>query len=95
MNLKEHLKLAPGNERHHYKGEIQPIEFIEDQELGPHEANIVKYICRYKNKGGVEDLEKAKWYIERLIHLYKNNIDQENSSTTTEDPTFIWKELHF
>jgi hypothetical protein len=94
MNLKEHLKLAPGNERRHYKGEIQPIEFIEDQELGPHEANIVKYICRYKDKGGAEDLEKAKWYIERLIYLYKNNIDQEeNLSTTAKDSTFNWKEL--
>ena len=85
MNLKEHLKLAPGNKDNHYKGKIHPIEFIEDQELGAHEANIIKYICRYKDKGGAEDLEKAKWYIERLIYLYKNNIDQEeNFSTTTE-----------
>lgn len=30
-------------------------------------ANAIKYLWRWKHKGGVEDLRKAKWYIERLI----------------------------
>jgi hypothetical protein len=31
------------------------------------QGNILKYLCRYKYKNGVEDLEKAKWYLNRLI----------------------------
>lgn len=31
-------------------------------------GNAIKYICRWKNKNGVEDLEKARWYIEHLIN---------------------------
>lgn len=30
-------------------------------------ANVIKYICRWKHKNGVEDLEKAQWYLNRLI----------------------------
>jgi hypothetical protein len=55
----------------HYENKgIQPIEFIEANNLGFHEANVVKYITRYKDKNGLEDLEKAKWYLDRLITIY-------------------------
>ena len=30
-------------------------------------ANIIKYICRWKKKNGLEDLKKAKWYLDHLI----------------------------
>lgn len=30
-------------------------------------ANVLKYICRWKNKNGIQDLKKARWYLERLI----------------------------
>lgn len=40
-------------------------------------GNIIKYICRWKNKNGVQDLEKAKWYIEHLINHVKN-LEKEN-----------------
>lgn len=30
-------------------------------------ANVIKYICRWKSKNGLEDLNKAKWYLDRLI----------------------------
>lgn len=40
-------------------------------------ANALKYICRWKHKNGVQDLEKAQWYIQHLIdHI--NNIEKEN-----------------
>lgn len=52
----------------YYKDLIpEPIDVILNWELGPCEANVVKYIARYKNKNGIEDLKKAKWYIEKLI----------------------------
>ena len=37
------------------------------------EGNVVKYISRYKMKNGLEDLHKAKWYLERLIKEYDEN----------------------
>lgn len=40
-------------------------------------ANVIKYICRWKKKNGVQDLEKAKWYITHLINHIKN-IQEDN-----------------
>ncbi|WQZ00944.1 nucelotide kinase [Stenotrophomonas phage StenR_269] len=57
----------------HYKGmKIQPVEFIHANGLGFMEGNVVKYIARWQLKNGLEDLEKAKHYIELLIELEKN-----------------------
>lgn len=30
-------------------------------------GNVIKYVCRWKNKNGIEDLKKAKWYLEHAI----------------------------
>lgn len=38
-------------------------------------GNVLKYMCRWKNKNGVEDLKKAKWYLEHLIDNVENRID--------------------
>lgn len=39
-------------------------------------ANVIKYICRWYNKNGVEDLQKAKWYLDYLIkNLIEEKID--------------------
>lgn len=52
----------------HYKSmKIQPIEFVLANELGFCEGNIIKYTCRYKQKGGVEDLKKVIHYAQLLI----------------------------
>jgi hypothetical protein len=61
----------PISPEHYRKGKIEPIDFIESQGMGFHEANCVKYITRYKYKNGLEDLQKAKWYLERLISFYQ------------------------
>lgn len=53
----------------HYKDmAIQPVEFILANELGFCEGNIIKYTCRYKQKGGIEDLRKVIHYAELLIN---------------------------
>ena len=54
-----------GNQYNRY--EIQPIDFIIANKLDWCEANAVKYITRWKDKNGVEDLRKAIHYIEMLI----------------------------
>ena len=54
----------------HYKGYfIQPIEFIEKNGLGFAVGNIIKYACRFENKGGREYLEKVIHYAELLIDI--------------------------
>lgn len=35
-------------------------------------GNVIKYICRWKEKNGIQDLEKAKWYLTHLINHLKN-----------------------
>lgn len=59
---------------HYNQGKIEVIEFIEDKQLGFHLGNAVKYVSRAGKKDAlkyVEDLEKAKWYIEREIERYR------------------------
>lgn len=51
----------------HYKLPIQPIEYVLANNLGYCEGNIVKYISRWRNKGGIEDLRKIKHYVDFLI----------------------------
>lgn len=51
----------------HYQLPIQPIEYILANGLGYCEANVVKYVSRWRNKGGVQDLKKAIHYLEMLI----------------------------
>lgn len=54
----------------HYKGKkIQPWDFIVDNDLGFLEGNVVKYVSRFRQKNGVEDLKKAKHYLEKLIEV--------------------------
>ena len=52
----------------HYKNmKIQPAQFINENNLPFAEGNAIKYICRHKHKGEVQDLEKAKHYIDMII----------------------------
>ena len=57
---------------HYQKMKIQPIEYIHANNLSFIEGSIVKYISRWRNKNGVEDLEKIKHYIDLLIELEDN-----------------------
>ena len=54
----------------HYKDmNIQPVKFIYANGIGYFEGNVIKYICRWRKKNGLADLEKAKHYIELLLEL--------------------------
>lgn len=54
----------------HYKAKaIQHWDYIASNELGYFEGNIVKYVSRWREKGGVDDLRKARHYLEKLIEL--------------------------
>jgi hypothetical protein len=68
--MKSYKKQVGGS--HYKKYQIQPIEFIVKNNIGFVEGNIIKYILRFKEKGGVQDLNKAKHYIELLIDSTKS-----------------------
>jgi hypothetical protein len=56
----------------HYQGSIECIDAIEasmsaEAFKGSLKANVIKYVWRYEGKGGVESLQKAQWYLNRLI----------------------------
>jgi hypothetical protein len=56
----------------HYQGSIECIDAIEasmsaEAFKGSLKANVMKYVWRYEAKGGVESLQKAQWYLNRLI----------------------------
>ena len=62
---------------HYTFGKIEVIDVIEDWELPYHLGNVVKYVARAgkKNKDKkIEDLEKAKWYLERYIKKIKKEV---------------------
>lgn len=57
----------------HYKAKsIQPWDFIAANQLGYFEGNIVKYVSRWRDKGGINDLKKARHYLDKLIELEDN-----------------------
>jgi hypothetical protein len=61
--------LAVKHPKHYNQGSIEVWDFIQDQDLNFFEGNIVKYICRWKDKGGIEDLQKVKEYTQKYLDI--------------------------
>lgn len=62
------LDIQEGGE--HYKNlPIQPVEYIHANKIPYFEGNIIKYVSRWRNKNGLEDLKKARHYLDLLIEL--------------------------
>lgn len=63
--------------KHYTSGKIEVIKIMEDQ-LTPEEyrgyikGQVIKYITRERYKNGLEDLKKARWYLDRLIKKMEN-----------------------
>lgn len=66
--VSESLRRQVGGD-HYKKHAIQPVEYIHANKLGYFEGNVIKYITRWRDKQGVEDLRKAVHYIQLLIDL--------------------------
>lgn len=60
----------------HYKGDLV-MRIIEKFKLGFRLANVVKYILRHKEKAGLEDLKKARWYLDREITAQEGKLGPE------------------
>lgn len=68
----------------HYKDKpMQPWDFIVANNLGYLEGNVIKYVSRWRQKGGVEDLRKAKHYIEKLIEVESGQAAPETAADAT------------
>jgi hypothetical protein len=61
---------------HYHKGGIDVLTFLKDkltkeQWEAVHQFNIIKYVTRFNEKNGLQDLEKASFYLNKLIELKK------------------------
>jgi len=62
----------------HYKDmPIQPVEYIHANKLGYFEGCVIKYVSRWKKKNGIEDLKKARHFIDLLIELENRQVDNQ------------------
>ena len=59
----------------HYDMAIQPTEFIFKNKLGFIEGNVIKYLCRHRQKNGAEDIIKAIHYLELILEYEYNESD--------------------
>ena len=59
--------------QHYQQFKIQPVEFCYKNNIPYLEATAIKYLCRWREKNGIEDLEKAKHYIDLLIEFNNAN----------------------
>lgn len=83
ININDLLKDvdAPNHYTERYKREV--IDTLEgsltkDEFVGFCKGNIIKYISRYQDKGGIQDLYKGKWYIDRIIKVEREAEDENN-----------------
>lgn len=66
-------KTSKTHPEHYVQQGIEPIDYIESNNLNFSEGNVVKYVTRHRKKNGKEDLLKARWYINRLIETEYGN----------------------
>ena len=62
---------------HYTEMAIQPIEYIQRNKIPFIEGNIIKYVSRWREKGGREDLLKARHYIDLLVEFEDRDADSE------------------
>jgi hypothetical protein len=75
------MKVQIGGDHYKSKG-IQPVDYIIANDLNFFEGNVVKYITRWKSKGGVEDLKKARHYLD----MYINNLETKARTNDQDRP---------
>ncbi len=74
---------------HYKKYKIQPVEYAMANNLNYCQANAIKYITRYKDKGGIEDLHKAIHNLEILIELEEKEDTWAKKEAEKEEPYLL------
>lgn len=60
----------------HYKScPIEPWDYISRNNIPYLEGNVIKYVTRWREKGGLADLEKAQHYLQKVIELHKEGVE--------------------
>jgi len=79
----------------HYRASMQTWDYILAHNLGFLEGNVIKYVTRYRKKDGIQDLLKAKHYLDKLIEVEnerlrrasnQNDQDQQTATDSTVEP---------
>jgi len=71
--MKESKTMSDNINPNYYRKGIETTDYIVSHSMNYLEGNIIKYVTRYKDKGGLEDLKKAEWYLTRLIKVQESN----------------------
>jgi len=69
--------------KHYKKFKIQPIQYITANNIPYIEGNIIKYISRWRDKGGIDDLDKVIHYVELLKELESGKSERSHRSKTS------------
>lgn len=84
----EVVKEMVNHPSHYNQGKYEAIDVIEDWQLDFHTGNTVKYISRYRHKGRpLEDLKKARWYLDRLISKIEEEEGKQNAESSENNQT--------
>lgn len=73
------LKKQVGGD-HYSKLAIQPVEYIQANNIPYMEGNVIKYVTRWRDKGGIADLEKARHYIDMLIAFEEQQLMSDDAN---------------
>jgi hypothetical protein len=65
---------------HYKKLKIQPIEYIHGNGIPFAEGSVIKYVTRWRDKGGIKDLEKARHFLDLLIDLERRAVHPAQST---------------
>ncbi len=77
----------------HDRAVVECIDYIESHSFDFLEGNVIKYVTRYEDKNGIEDLKKAEWYLKRLIKreerkMKPHDVSLYKSLLESDDPEF-------
>ena len=75
--IQEKYNTEVANPVHYNKG-IETTDYIISNNMNFAEGNVIKYVTRYKEKDGVKDLLKAKWYLEKLIETSQTGSNKQD-----------------
>ena len=68
----------------HYQLSIQPWDYIIANNIGYLEGNVIKYVSRWQDKGGVDDLRKARHYLDKLIEVSEPSCSSLNEADLSD-----------
>lgn len=71
---------------HYKKKAIQPWDFITENNIPYLEGNIVRYLARWRDKGGIDDLRKAQHYLQKVVENEERRLQEEILKELTAEP---------